>query len=92
MSRFSVLCLALLAAATPSIAADRFSGSAALSSQTTQHSEDRRFALHAELQPTRAPQIDSSQRFALSGHFVAPKSLATVCGPLTDTIFDDGFE
>lgn len=83
----------LLTFATPLLAAGRFSGSAGLSVNPVQTSADARIALTAELQP--APAVAKATvdgRFGLSAELVAPKSLATACGPVSLDIFKNGFE
>lgn len=82
--RRALLMLALIASAHA--AAARYSGTAGLAAPVTAHSG--RYAVTAELRPARAA---AAGRYTLRAQ-LAHKSTTATCGPLTPTIFANGFE
>lgn len=93
MFKISFLCMAIVAATQPSFAAERYSGSAALSANKAHTSANDRFSITAELQAAPAyAKTTSDGRFSLIADLTAPKSALTACGPVLDPIFKNGFE
>jgi hypothetical protein len=72
-----------------SVPTPRFDGAATLT-KTPPRSADGRFALQAQLKPVAA-EADNG-RFHLSAALRPDVSAGTLCAPLTDDIFSDGFE
>ena len=87
---FFLTCLVLV---PPSLAAERYSGSAKLAANPAQTSANDRFSVTAELQAaTAAPKTTANGRFSLVADLAAPKSALTACGPVGPDIFKNGFE
>lgn len=87
------ICTLLLAAASFSSAADRFSGQGGLSPSSTQTSANQRFSVSAALKAApMIAKISANGRFSVTADLAAPKSALASCGPLTDDIFKNGFE
>lgn len=83
--------LTFYAVAAPA-AESRFSGSAAIAEPAESNaSMDGRFSIHADLSPAAITQRTS--RFDIKAKLQPDaKSIATVCGPLGESIFKNGFE
>jgi hypothetical protein len=91
--RIGSLCALACALSTPVHAQDasapRFSGSGTLS-PSEPSSADGRFALQAQWRP--AAQAGARGRFSLSARLAPTVTIGTLCTPLGDDIFRDGFE
>ena len=84
---------ALLAVATSSVAAERYTGSGQLSASTTQTSGNQRFSVIADLKaPQAIAKTSTNGRFGAIANLAAPKSALAECGAVTDDIFKNGFE
>ncbi len=86
--------LLILALTAASAAEPRFTGTAGLSDGPEAGgviSADGRFNLHAGLLPDTS--VHDTGRFGLSAKLQPdPASIAASCGPVTDRIFQNGFE
>ncbi len=84
----------VLACAVASAAEPRFTGSSGLTDGPEAGgviSADGRYNLHAGLLPDTS--VHDTGRFGLSAKLQPdPASIATSCGPVTDRIFQNGFE
>lgn len=73
--------------------AQRFSGVSSLSPGHTQSSVSGRFLLKADLHAAVPVSMTSARgRFSATARLTVPDSLATPCGPLPDSIFNNGYE